>query len=90
MHSNTPFTRYNRLSNRLYNRLDNRLYRVYKHPTGCQPAGWMFVYTIQPVAPSHGGLGPHLIHGSLSPTEPTIPEGYLDRFGRFYGAHECD
>jgi len=34
--SNTPFTRYNRLSNRLYNRTDNRLYRVNKHPTGCQ------------------------------------------------------
>ena len=40
----TPFTRYNRLSNRLYNRLsnrlynrfDNRLYCVYKHLTGCQ------------------------------------------------------
>jgi len=32
----TPFTRYNRLSNGLYNRLDNRLYRVNKHPTGCQ------------------------------------------------------
>jgi len=32
----TPFTRYNRLSNRLYNRFDNRLYRVNKHPTGCQ------------------------------------------------------
>ena len=30
----TPFTRYNRLSNRLYNRFDNRLYRV--NPTGCQ------------------------------------------------------
>ena len=28
-----PFTRYNRLSNRLYNRFDNRLYRVNKHPT---------------------------------------------------------
>ena len=35
--SETPFTRYNRLSNRLYNRFDNRLYRVNKHPTGCQP-----------------------------------------------------
>jgi len=34
--SKTPFTRYNRLSNRLYNRFDNRLYRVNKHPTGCQ------------------------------------------------------
>jgi len=34
---NTPFTRYNQLSNRLYNRIDNRLYRVNKHPTGCQP-----------------------------------------------------
>ena len=32
----TPFTRYNRLSNRLYNWFDNRLYRVNKHPTGCQ------------------------------------------------------
>jgi len=31
-----PFTRYNRLSNRLYNRFDNRLYRVNKHPTGCR------------------------------------------------------
>ena len=31
-----PFTRYNRLSNRLYNQFDNRLYRVNKHPTGCQ------------------------------------------------------
>jgi len=30
--SNTPCTRYSRLSNRLY----NRLYRVNKHPTGCQ------------------------------------------------------
>jgi len=48
----TPFTRYNRLSNRLYNRFDNRLYYVNKHPTGCQTGlttGWMFVYTIQPV-----------------------------------------
>ena len=35
-YSDTPFTRYNRLSNRLYNRFDNRLYRVNKHPTGCQ------------------------------------------------------
>jgi len=35
--SNTPFTRYNRLSIRLYNWFDNRLYRVNKHPTGCQP-----------------------------------------------------
>ena len=34
--SKTPFTRYNRLSNRLYKRFDNRLYRVNKHPTGCQ------------------------------------------------------
>jgi len=33
---NTPFTRYNRLWNRLYNRFDIRLYRVNKHPTGCQ------------------------------------------------------
>ena len=32
----TPFTRYNRLSNQLYNRFDNRLNRVNKHPTGCQ------------------------------------------------------
>jgi len=32
----TPFTRYNRLSNRLYSRFDNWLYRVNKHPTGCQ------------------------------------------------------
>jgi len=32
----TPFTRYNRLSNRFYNRFDNRLYRVNKHPTACQ------------------------------------------------------
>ena len=31
-----PFTRYNRLSNRLHNRFDNRLYRVNKHPTSCQ------------------------------------------------------
>jgi len=31
-----PFTRYNRLSNRLSNWFDNRLYRVYKHPAGCQ------------------------------------------------------
>jgi len=50
--SNTPFTRYKRLSNRF----DNRLYRVNKHPTACQTCcqtcwttGWMFVYTIQPV-----------------------------------------
>ena len=28
----TPFTRYNRFSNRLYNRFDNRLYLVNKHP----------------------------------------------------------
>ena len=28
INSNTPFTRYNRLSNPLYNRFDNRLYRV--------------------------------------------------------------
>jgi len=34
--TNTPFARYNRLSNRLYNRFDNRLYRVNKHPTGYQ------------------------------------------------------
>ena len=27
-YSKAPFTRYNRLSNRLYNRFDNRLYRV--------------------------------------------------------------
>ena len=33
---NTPFTRYNGLSNRLYNQFDNRLYRVNKHSTGCQ------------------------------------------------------
>jgi len=37
----TPFTRYNRLSNRLLsnpfdNRFDNPLYRVNKHPTGYQ------------------------------------------------------
>jgi len=31
---NTPFTRYNRLSNRLYNRIDNRLYRVYGAEVG--------------------------------------------------------
>jgi len=31
-----PFTRHNRLSNRLYNRFDNRLYRVNKHPSSCQ------------------------------------------------------
>jgi len=36
MRPSTPFTRYNRLSNRLYKRFDNRLYRVNKHPTGCQ------------------------------------------------------
>jgi len=35
--TNTPFTWYNRLSNRLYNRFDNHLYRTNKHPTGCQP-----------------------------------------------------
>jgi len=34
--SQTPFTRYSRLSSRLYNQFDNRLYRVNKHPTGCQ------------------------------------------------------
>jgi len=34
--SYTPFTRYNRLSNRLYDRFDNRLYRINKHPTSCQ------------------------------------------------------
>jgi len=33
---NTPFTRYNRLSNRLSNGFDNRLYCVYKHLPGCQ------------------------------------------------------
>jgi len=33
--TNTLFTRYNRLLNRLYNQFDNRLYRVNKHPTGC-------------------------------------------------------
>ena len=33
---NTPFPRYNRLTNRLCNRFDNRLYRVNKHPAGCQ------------------------------------------------------
>ena len=36
--SKTPFTRYNRLSNRFYNRIDNGfdnlLYRVYKHLPG--------------------------------------------------------
>ena len=32
----TPFTRYNRLSNRLYDRFNNRLCRVNKHPTGCE------------------------------------------------------
>jgi len=50
---NAPFTRYNRLSNRLYNRLDKQLHRVNTYPTGCQQTGlttgWMFVYTIQPV-----------------------------------------
>jgi len=35
-YSYTPFTRYNRLSNRLYNWSDNRLYLVNKHPTSCQ------------------------------------------------------
>ena len=40
--SETPFTRYNRLSNRLYNRIDNRLYRVNKHPTGCQPVECLY------------------------------------------------
>jgi len=34
----TPFTRYNRLSNRLYNGFNNQLYRVNKHSTGC-PTG---------------------------------------------------
>ena len=48
MHSYTPFTQYNRLSNRLYNRFDNWLYRANEHPIGCQ-TGWMFVYMIQPV-----------------------------------------
>jgi len=52
----TPFTRYNRLLNRLNNRLfnrwvvwqprlNNRLHRVNEHSTGCQTgwtAGWMF------------------------------------------------
>jgi len=42
--SNTPFTRYNRLSNRLYNRFDNRLYRVNKHPTSCQTGGQTGLY----------------------------------------------
>jgi len=37
--NNTPFTRYNRLSNRLFNRFDNGLYRVNKHPTGCVKPG---------------------------------------------------
>jgi len=36
LHSDTPFTRYNWLLNRLYSRFDNRLYHVNKHPTGCQ------------------------------------------------------
>jgi len=44
---NTPFTRYNRLSNR-YNRVDNRLYRVNKHPTGCQ-TGLTTVLNEQPL-----------------------------------------
>ena len=48
-HFNTPFTRYNRLSNRrLYNRFDNRLYRVNKHPTGCQ-TGLTTVLNEQPL-----------------------------------------
>ena len=38
----TPFTRYNRLSNKLYNWFDNRLYRVNKHPTGWQPVECLF------------------------------------------------
>ena len=34
---NTPFTRYNRLSNRLYNRFDSRVERTAAvHSTGCQ------------------------------------------------------
>ena len=41
----------NRLSNPFDNRFDNRLYRVYKQSTGCGlTTGWMFVYTMQPVA----------------------------------------
>jgi len=46
VNTKAPFTRYNRLSNRLwklvkclytwYNRSDNQLYDVYKHSTGCQ------------------------------------------------------
>jgi len=32
--SDTPFTRYNQLSDQLYHRFDNRLYRVNEHPTG--------------------------------------------------------
>ena len=49
---NTPFTRYNRLSNRLYNRFDNRLYRVNKHPTGCHTGfttGFTTVLNKQPL-----------------------------------------
>ena len=42
----TPFTRYNRLSNRLYNWFDNRLYRVNKHPTGCQTGCQMGLTTV--------------------------------------------
>jgi len=39
------------------------------------------------VTPSHGGSGPHLIHGSLGPSESTThePKGYIDRCVRFAG-----
>ena len=63
-HFYTPFTRYNRLSNRLYSRLENRpvgclftrcsrlFNRLYNWTAGCTTGfttGWMFVYTVQPV-----------------------------------------
>ena len=56
--TDAPFTRYNRLSNRLYNRFDNRMYRVNKHPTGCQSGcqsvlttGWTTVLSNRVVQP---------------------------------------
>jgi len=42
------------------------------------------------IAPSHmGDLEPHLIHGSWAHASPQ-PKRHLNRFSRFYGAHDRD
>jgi len=40
--------------------------------------------------PSNTWLRPHLIHGSMSPPEPTTQMASLDQLSRFWRVHDCD